>query len=251
MKLVTIPYVVDQILEILHRKQEDYPRVARTLRLAMDGIGLAFFLPLRTDRLTLDAQLSVLPSKDALDITKVGLITSSGTVEQVNLVANNIDFRVKKLDGCTCPQGYVAGDPVDEDTFCPVHHFFNYLGGTPLYGYTQGDMRKKATVDTATGRIYFDATFGVSEGRNVLVEYTAPDRNNAGEYVVRRDAVEMLMYKTAQLIALGDDPAMAGEYERLYLREQSKFRNRISRSGTPEDMLAALRSGYSATVPNL
>lgn len=258
MKLVTIPYVVDQIIGVTGRSQSEYTRIARTLRLAIDDIGLQFQLPLRTTRLTLSASLDAPLPDEAMDVTKVGLVTAGGGVVRANLVGNNIDFRAVKQEGCTCPEGYSAttssgsANPTPANgEYCPSCYFFNYQTSTPIYGYTRPDTRVRATVDLALGKIIFDATQGIESGRSIIVEYTSQDRNDAGDFVVRQDAVLMLLSKTCQLLSISDNPQLAGIYEAQYYQAKRRYLSRTSRSNSVSDILAALRGSYSAAVPNI
>jgi len=252
-KLVPISYVIDQVLSISDRPQTDYARVARTVRVALDDIGLQFHLPLATEMATLDAQLAAALPGNALDVSKVGLITATGAVEKVNLVENNLYFRVTENPDCTC-EGYTEADPAPEATAtahrCDACAFHFYRGMTPIYGYTPRDTRKRATIDLVQGKVIFDATAGVSEGRKVVFEYTFEPKDNTDTYVLRRDAVGMVLAKATYLLSLHDDPGVARLHEAEYFKARRSFQNRASRD-TVNDILTELRGAYSAAIPNV
>lgn len=248
MRMITVSNLVDNILAISGRSDDEFTRVLRVVAAGIEEMDFHLFTRAKTIEATLNQGLSVAAPQGAMYVNKVGVV-NQGTIWIADLTAGtSIDF-TKRSTGCECSDTPQSDGPQSDVGHCPSCTFFNCFGTYHRYGLRQGPQPGyRATVDSEKNAIFFDGNSQLHKGQKVLIEYTpGPATNDAGQLVIPADAANLFRHYVDKTLAAYDTPGTASLHQASFDTSWNSFRLRNADT-TLDKIVEAVRGSFSRTV---
>jgi hypothetical protein len=196
----------------------------------MDELGIDFFYQIKSVKLPVASNKTVVLPEDYINYTKVGVLNGNGEVmplgynTKLTTYADLMPERLSKVQDGSLQSYYRFGEPI-------WYNYWNGSGFGNLYGVPSGaPYLGSFKVDATNGVIVLDPGFPESY---VILEYSAAPREDQDYYVPRvfREAIiAFLAWKDSRSIparshmALGDKRDKRREYYNLKRVAAVKFK---------------------------
>jgi len=247
-----------------------YIRTSRFLRMALEELDLYLFVSgVKSTFLKIEDNMTVNLPKDFQTLGKVGVCCNNGSIR---LIGRNDDLcppsEQPLFDCCDCSKGVKevgeSVSAVDGGEACCSACTFHNVDGTSnsslgryyglstnyysyLYGYTPKMFRNGTyRMDEGNWRLILGDGCDTRPGQEILLEYNAAMSDDKYDLIPRK-AVPTLMYKTAHMIKMNNNPnaAMA---EWSFFKKHYQQLKKTYQTYTLEDLVSALRKGYKSSV---
>lgn len=214
-----------------------YVEVARNFKRAMHDLN-SWILPtyIRSKELTISSNMTVELPSDCLEVLKVGVCTRDGIYF---LNYNNKLYKrdPKYFDCCDCGEDDNYCNPYKKEKSCTKCTFHNvdiqhgsYLhdGARPFVGKLYGlrpnvDFAGTWKHDQQFNRLIMGSGVNVCPEANIILEYKS-DGGDELYALVPRNAFLTLRYRVMQWMNEMTAPNLAGDFERKYQKEYSRFK---------------------------
>ena len=250
MKFVSFDTTVRRICDMMDDPTaKNYPRVAKTLKIALDQLNLHVFPTFKTDYLTVQSNYTVDLPADMASICKVGVLSPKNTIKIFGLNEGLVP-REETIDcGCEAVENSPNATGSSTCAACTFHGcFFDNFNYGELYGYRRPQFQNgQWRPDYENNRIILSSGTDVVVGGRVLVEYKSDMTSDNKLIQIPMDAFTMLMYRVFQLNSSHSSPGKAREYAQFFKREYDTYKQFNSHISL-KDIIAAFRGSKMSAI---
>lgn len=239
----------DSVVRQICRNMDDptaqnYLKVATTLKTVIDQLNIHVFRNFKTDQLVINDNLTVdLPAGCAV-VTKVGTLTSKGTIQVFGYDGGLV--KLADTPDCGCSE-----ESATSSSSCPACTFHScWMGGYygELYGYRQAQFPNgRWREDYANNRIILGSGYDVEAGGMVLMEYKSSMDNEDAMMQIPSDAYAMLMMRTFQIMTSFSNPGASRAHAQSFKVEYDTYK-RASSNVSVKDIISAFRGQHMSAV---
>lgn len=169
-QFITLDSVIYEYIDETKQSNNNYARLFNIAFRGMEQLGIDFFYAIRSKRLTVESNKTVVLPNDYLNYSKVGILNSVGEVITLTYNQNLTTYADTLPNRLALTQDFTLGSSLNVTT--PVfYNYYNGSGYTQAYGVPSGSpFVGTFKIDDDNGVILLGENFGYDY---IILEYLA------------------------------------------------------------------------------